>query len=112
MYLMVNGTEALACHWGGPHACYLTPAGFAEHLKEGVNSVAVDVVNGGGPGTYGYEIRRNGIILHAGACGRWSFPCRGFAGRRRVVEFTIDYSKQAEEGSIPSGQLPGGLPVR
>ena len=48
MNLMVNETTVMVCRIRQPDSCYFTPREFEEHLREGENSVAVDLRNTGG----------------------------------------------------------------
>ena len=66
--LRVNGSTALECGWN-PDSCYFTSVDFARVLRPGDNEVAVLLRNFVGPTAYGYEIRRNGILLYAKSCG-------------------------------------------
>ena len=48
MNLMVNKTTVMVCRIRQPDSCYFTPREFEEHLREGENSVVVDLRNTGG----------------------------------------------------------------
>ena len=106
MSLEVNGTTVLECVLWRQDSCFFTPEEFKKHLHEGENRVAVSLDNHIGPTAFGYEVRRNGVLLYAESCGYViqqdtvhgceTSEINGRAGTELLREFVISMPKVAD----------------
>ena len=100
MAVSVNGRQAVECRFRQDRGCYLLSDDIARFLDEGrTNVVVITVENTGGPYAFGYEVWRNGVLLHADSCGNTNvseaprcgrYPGIQSAGTTEVLRFIID----------------------